>query len=184
MPAYTARVHRKAPCMCTSCVRHHSSPSASQIGAYGPVMPALLTSTLTGPSRSASLTARCTSAALVTSPATAMARPPLALIASAAWSISFFERAMSATLAPAVASASAMARPMPRPGAGDQRDFTFETHTPAPTPAACRDARRAPSANAASLAHTMLGYWRWMPAPWAKPQSLLAITFSRPTSSA
>src|SRR5713226_4776785 len=43
------------------------------------------------------------------------------------------------------------------------------------------EARRAPSANAASLAHTILGTCRCSPAPCAKPQSLLAITFSRPT---
>src|SRR5262245_21332141 len=45
-----------------------------------------------------------------------------------------------------------------------------------------RDARRAPSARAPSLAHTMVGWISSEPAKVAKPQSLPAITRSRPTT--
>jgi hypothetical protein len=43
---------------------------------------------------------------------------------------------------------------------------------------------RAPATRASSFAHMMLGWTRRMNGPWAKPQSVLASTFSRPTHSA
>ena len=43
-------------------------------------------------------------------------------------------------------------------------------------------ASRAPSASASSFAHMMLGCTRRWNGPWAKPQSVPAMTFSRPTS--
>ena len=42
-------------------------------------------------------------------------------------------------------------------------------------------ARAAPSVRASSLAHMMDGWTRGVNAPWEKPQSLPARTFSRPT---
>ena len=45
-------------------------------------------------------------------------------------------------------------------------------------------AMRAPSASDSSLAKAIDGCWRTVPEPWAKPQSLLAMTFSGPTRSA
>ena len=51
-------------------------------------------------------------------------------------------------------------------------------------PQSWREAMRAPSTIAASLAHTMLSWISSEPAKEANPQSAPAITFSRPTTPA
>jgi hypothetical protein len=49
-------------------------------------------------------------------------------------------------------------------------------------PQSSRVARRAPSQSEASLAHCIEGWTRRAKGPWAKPQSVEAITRSRPTN--
>ena len=64
--------------------------------------------------------------------------------------------------------------------AGDERDFAGKIFH-AGQPHNSLLARRAPSASVSNLAHITVGWTRWMKSTWAKPQSVPAMTFSRPT---
>src|SRR3954465_6333890 len=111
MPGITARQQRWTPSTFTSWTRHHSSGSTSQVGPSWLPIPALATSSVSGPSsRSVSATAFSTAPRSVTS--SSRARPPISLATSSTCSR---VRAATATRAPASASSRAMSAPMPRP---------------------------------------------------------------------
>src|SRR3954452_20468982 len=109
-----SREHKNEPVRLTRSTCSHSSSSRST-SLCGDSMPALLTRRSTTPSSSrVCANARTTSSSLPTSIGTAIARPPLSVIAAtissaAAWS----SRWLTATAAPWAASSSAVARPMP-----------------------------------------------------------------------
>ena len=109
-----AREHRNAPRRLTSTSRHHASGSTSQRGPTAANSPALLTSSVGGPSRSRISWKASTSSPHVTSARRPSARTPPRDNAEAASATWWWERARRATSAPSTASRSATARPIPR----------------------------------------------------------------------
>src|SRR3954470_15133149 len=109
-----SREHRNDPVRLTRSTCSHSSSSRST-SLCGDSMPALLTRRSTTPSSSrVCANARTTSSSLPTSIGTAIARPPLSVIAATISSAAgLSSRWLMATAAPWAASSSAVARPMP-----------------------------------------------------------------------
>ena len=115
IPPSSARVIRYGPVTLTRRCRSHDSTVVLPNGADSAI-PALFTSTSTGPSSAAVLAhAASTDVASVTSSATASTdTPPPARNSSATLATCSRSRAATATLNPSRTSAAAIARPIPR----------------------------------------------------------------------
>jgi cytochrome P450 len=110
----TARVTRNGPRRLTPRTASHCSVVISTRSARGPT-PALLTSTVGGPSSSATrATAAVTATSSATSAATAVADPPSSLMACTVPAQSASSRSITPTARPSRASCRATAAPMPR----------------------------------------------------------------------
>src|SRR6185437_4557384 len=134
--ASASGVRTKAPPRFTSIACHHSAGRACQAGPTGPLMPALLMRTSTGPSLSrSSATAAAVARWAVSSAETAAATPPARLISPTAAASSPGDRAMSATAAPASASRVLSSLPRPRLPPLTSATMPSSGRLPAPLPA-------------------------------------------------